>query len=401
MKSYLKAERVAEHVYWVGAVDWNVRSFHGYSTEKGTTYNAYLIIDEKVTLIDTVKAPFFDDMMARIASVIDPAKIDYIVSNHSEMDHSGALLPTIQAVKPEKVFASSMGEKALKAHFGNDLKIDVAKTGDVLDLGVGKLSFIETRMLHWPDSMISYYNTDKILFTQDAFGMHFAGSGRFDNQYWPGELKHQAEKYFNNILLLQAPKIIELLDELPKLKLDIRIFAPDHGPIWREDLSFILGIYRRCAEQRPHRKAMVVYDTMWNSTGKMAQSIADGLAASGVNCEVLCLSHCDRSDVMMHMTDCGVVVVGAPTINNNAFPSVIDLLSYMRGLRPKNKIVQAFGSFGWSGEGVKQINEEFAKMGLEIFSDPVSCKYVPDEAKLKECYDLGMKLGKRLLEVAE
>ena len=163
MKSYLKAERVAEHVYWVGAVDWNVRSFHGYSTEKGTTYNAYLIIDEKVTLIDTVKAPFFDDMMARIASVIDPAKIDYIVLNHSEMDHSGALLPTIQAVKPEKVFASSMGEKALKAHFGNDLKIDVAKTGDVLDLGVGKLSFIETRMLHWPDSMFSYLEKENVI----------------------------------------------------------------------------------------------------------------------------------------------------------------------------------------------------------------------------------------------
>lgn len=397
----MQAIKVTDKIYWVGAIDWNVRDFHGYSTNKGTTYNAFLILDKKTALIDTVKKEFYPEMLSRIKSVIDPQKIDLIISNHAELDHSGSLKSAIADIKPEHVYASTLGAANLKAHLGQDLPVEIIPNGGSLDLGEDSLTFIESRMLHWPDSMISYYNTDKILFTQDAFGMHFAGSGRFDNQYWPGELKHQAEKYFNNILLLQAPKIIELLDELPKLKLDIRIFAPDHGPIWREDLSFILGIYRRCAEQRPHRKAMVVYDTMWNSTGKMAQSIADGLAASGVNCEVLCLSHCDRSDVMMHITDCGVVVVGAPTINNNAFPSVIDLLSYMRGLRPKNKIVQAFGSFGWSGEGVKQINEEFAKMGLEIFSDPVSCKYVPDEAKLKECYDLGMKLGKRLLEVAE
>ena len=400
MSSSLKAVKVSENVYWVGAIDWYVRSFHGYATNRGTTYNAFLVMDEKITLIDTVKAPFFEEMMERIRSVVDPERIDYIVSNHAEMDHSGSLPMAIAAIKPEKVYASPMGEKALSAHFGS-LDLTVVKTGDTINLGRSNLAFVETKMLHWPDSMVSYLDSDKLLFSQDAFGMHLATMELDASKIDRSLLTVEAKKYFANILLLQAPKVLELLDALPGLKLDIQIVAPDHGPLWYgpEESSCILKLYRTMAEQKGRKKALVGFDTRWHSTEKMAVAIADGIHAAGVEeVEVLSLSVSDRSEVMLKLLDCGLVVVGSPTLNNNLFPSVADALVYMKGLRPQNLIGGAFGSFGWSGEGAKQVQAQLQEMGVALPFSPLAVKYVPTQEMLVKSFEFGEALGRELLK---
>ncbi len=398
MSDFLKAVKITENVYWVGAIDWNIRNFHGYATDLGSTYNAYLVLDEKITLIDTVKASFFSEMMARIASVIDPAKIDYVVSNHSEMDHSGSLPQTIAAVGPEKVFASPQGEKALTAHFG-PLPITVVNTGDGVKLGRGTLHFAETRMLHWPDSMVSYLDSEKILFSQDAFGMHLAGSGRFWTDYDRHTLEVETKKYFANILLLQSAKVLELLDALPSFGFDIATLAPDHGPVWTgEGIGWVLEMYRVIAAQENKRKAVVIYDTMWHSTEAMANSLADGIISGGVACDVLSLSSSDRSYAMTKLLEAGIVAVGSPTINNQMFPTVADFLAYMKGLRPKNLIGAAFGSFGWSGEAAKLVAAELAAAKVELPFEPLRVKYVPTAENLAECFKLGESLAAMLPE---
>lgn len=398
---YLKAVPVTEKVYWVGAVDWNVSDFHGYKTERGSTYNAYLVMDEKITLIDTVKAPFKDHLLARIRSVIDPEKIDYIISNHAEPDHSGCLEQIIAAVKPEKVFASVAGQKALEQHFNLNFPITPVKTGDEVVLGRNRVKFVETKMLHWPDSMISYLDDEKILFSQDAFGMHLAGSSLFADQYEEEVLHWEAEKYFANILLLYAGKVKQLLDALPSFNLDIRMIAPDHGPIWRKDLDKIIGWYNNWSLQPLTRKAIVLFDTMWGSTEKMAYAIGDGLRDVGVKVEIIRISAKDRSYVATEVLDAGALIVGSPTLNNNIFPSLADVLTYLKGLRPQNRIGAVFGSFGWSGESVKQLEEALAAMNVEVVAEAVKQKYVPKEAELEKCYQMGRQVGEELIKRLE
>ncbi len=399
MNEFFKAVQISERVYWVGAIDWNVRNFHGYTTDRGTTYNAFLILDDKVTLIDTVKAPFYDELMARIRSVIDPAKIDYIVSNHAEMDHSGALPMVIDAVKPEKVFASVIGEKNLKAHFGEDLAITPVKTGDTLPLGKETIHFVETKMLHWPDSMISYLEESKILFSQDAFGMHLAGSHLFADEYRCFVTEHEAKKYFANILLHLSDRILGLLDTLPTLKLDIKMIAPDHGPLYRtaEDIEWILKIYRDAAEQKMKPRALVIYATMWESTEKLARSLADGLAHGGVGVELSSLAAMERSAMITEVLDSGIVAIGTPTMNNQMYPAMADIITYLKGLKPRNHIGFAFGSYGWSGEGAKQVHAALTEIGFEMPFEVQNVKYVPTVVDLEKTYQTGVELAKQLL----
>lgn len=397
-KLYLKAVPVTEKVYWVGAVDWNVTDFHGYKTERGSTYNAYLVIDEKITLIDTVKAPFKDQLLARIRSVVDPERIDYIISNHAEPDHSGCLEQIIQEVKPEKVFASVTGKKTLEQHFELGFELTPVKTGDEISLGANRIKFVETKMLHWPDSMISYLTGEKILFSQDAFGMHLAGSSLFADQYEEDVLYWEAEKYYANILLPYSGKVKQLLDAMPSFNLDIQLISPDHGPIWRRDLNKIIGWYSRWAEQPLTRKAIVIYDTMWNSTEKMAYAIGDGLRDVGVNVEIIRIGAKDRSYVATEVLDAGAIIVGSPTLNNNLFPTMADVLTYLQGLRPHNRIGAAFGSFGWSGEAVAQLENYLNAMNVEIVAESIKQKYVPKEADLEKCYQMGRRVGEALIE---
>ena len=395
MKKNLKAEQVAPHIWAVGAIDWNVRNFHGYQTVRGSTYNAFLVMDEKITLIDTVKAPFADDLLARIASVVDPEKIDYVVSNHSEPDHSGALPRILEAVKPEKLFASVAGAKTLKAYYGIDA--EVVKTGDSVSLGKGKLAFVDTKMLHWPDSMVSYYDLDKALFSQDAFGMHLAGSRLWADEYDGSILEQEARKYFANILNVQAPKVASLIESLPGLGLDIELMLPDHGPLWRGDWSWIVELYRDCALQKYRKRAFVAYSTMWGSTRILADALADGIRERGIEVAVTDLAVSDRSAVMTEVANSGIIAFGAPTMNNQMYPAMADALCYVKGLRPKNKLGFAFGSYGWSGEGAKQIAAELEAMGVEQSVAPIQAKYMPTEAELDAVRQAGVTLADALL----
>jgi flavorubredoxin len=396
MNNPFKAVQLTDDVWWVGAIDWNIRDFHGYMTKRGSTYNAYLIMAEKITLIDAVKAPFRNEMMDRIASVVDPARIDYIVSLHSELDHSGCLAEVIAAVNPDKIFASVVGAKSLKEILTIDREITALKDGETLSLGNRTLTFMETRMLHWPDSMFAYLNEEQVLFSQDAFGMHYASLERFDDEIDPAILDFEAATYYANILLVYSPLVLKLLEKVKASGLAFRLIAPDHGPVWRKDIGGIIERYGRWAAQKPTGKAVVVYGTMWQSTEKMARAISEGLAKGGLHVKLMSMSEVHRSDVMYEILGAGALAVGSATLNNQMLPMMADVMTYMKGLKPKNLIGAAFGSYGWSGEAVKQIEEILTEMKVESAGEGIRVKNAPDGEILTRCYELGMTMAEKV-----
>ncbi len=392
----MKPKEIAKGIYEVGAADWNIRDFHGYSTDQGTTYNAFLIVDEKIALIDTVKKEFTDQLLANIADIVDPKKIDYVISNHTEMDHSGGLPRVMHIIGRDKpIYCSKMGQKNLSRHFRQGLNLHAVEDGEELSLGKRTLKFLETRMIHWPDSMFTYLQEDRILFSSDAFGQHYAGPERFDDQIGDAVMPH-AKKYFANILLLYAPLIKGLLDKVANMGIQIDMICPDHGIIWRKDPAKIIEAYIRWCLQEPANKALVVYDTMWHSTEMMAEAIVAGLEAEGVSARPMHLRRCHRSDVVTEAMDARAVIVGSPTLNNGLFPTVSDFLTYYKGLRPKNKLAAAFGSFGWSGEAAKLVADELAGMGLELVDQPLKIQYIPDREGLETCFEFGRSIARAM-----
>jgi len=396
MKDTFKAVGLSDRVWWVGAIDWPVRDFHGYRTSRGTTYNAYLILADKITLVDTVKSPFVDEMMARIASVVEPARIDYIVSNHSEPDHSGSLPQTISAVSPEKTFASVQGARALNEHFGIGEAITAVEDGQTLSLGNMTLIFAETRMCHWPDSMVTYLAEDAMLFSQDAFGMHLASYERFADELDARILAAEAAKYYANILMPLSKFVAQALDKVAATGWKLKTIAPDHGPIWRTNPAGIIGDYARWAGQERTNKAVVIYDTMWRSTDWMARAVGEGLAAGGTQTRLMPLGATHRSDIATEMLDAGALLVGTPTINNDIFPTVADCLTYLRGLRPQGLIGAAFGSYGWGSQAIKKVTDLLDQMNVELVAEAVRSRYVPDPQILHQCYQLGLDVAERL-----
>ena len=397
----MNALEIKKDIYWVGAVDYASHDFHGYSlSPRGTTYNAYVVRDEKNVLFDTVKKPFVETMLSRLSSLMQPQEIDYIVVNHVELDHSGALPELIAACRPEAVYCSPMGLKAIEGHFNGyeNWPLKVVKTGDCINIGKRKIHFVETRMLHWPDSMVSYIPEDKLLVCNDAFGQNIAGSERFTDELDRVVIEQAMVEYYHNIVLPYSSQVLKVLDLLAELKLDIDMLAPDHGLIFRgsEDVRYALDAYRRFAEQKPKKRAVVVYDTMWHSTEKMAYAIAEGLNSVGVPVRIMDLKTNHHSAVMAEVASCGLVVVGSPTHNNGILPFVGGFLTYMKGLRPQNRLGGAFGSFGWSGESVKVIGDWLQSMGFELPVDPVKHKYVPGKGALEECVAMGKALGEAL-----
>jgi flavorubredoxin len=399
MKGPFEAVRVTDRVYWVGAIDWHIREFHGYATHRGTTYNAFLVVGDEVTLIDTVKHGFYEEMMSRVASVVDPTTITTIVSNHAEMDHTGSLPRAIAQMRPRRVLASKKGAEALGAHF-NDLgaPVEVVAPDSTLDLGGVRARFVETRMLHWPDSMFTLLEDDGVLFSQDAFGMHLAATARFADEIPADVLEREAAKYYANILLPFSSHVTKLLGRVTEMGLAPKIIAPDHGPIFRDDLSWPLERYGRWARQEPTKKAVVVFDTMWRSTATMARAIEEGLRLGGADpVAVMALSSSHRSDVATEVLDAGALIVGSPTLNNQLYPSVADVLTYLAGLKPKNLVGAAFGSYGWSGEAVARVEEHLDKMKVERVAESVKVVYVPGAGTLEKCRDLGLAVAKRLV----
>lgn len=392
----MKPFEVAKGIYWVGAMDWNIRDFHGYSTKQGTTYNSFLIMDEKITLVDAVKKEFADELIERISQVVDPKKIDYVISNHTEMDHSGGLARVMHRIGEDKpVYCSKAGHKNLTKHFQQKWNYKPVEDGGQLNLGKRNLVFMETRMVHWPDSMFTYAKEDKILFSSDGFGQHYAGLERFDDEIGEAIMPH-AKKYFANILLLYAPLILKLVQKVQSMGLPIDMILPDHGIMWRKDPMKIVKAYVEWSEQKPRRKALVIYDTMWHSTQTMAEAIVEELGQQGVDAKPMHLRTSHRSDIMTEVLDAGAILVGSPTLNNNLFPTVSDILTYLKGLKPQNKVGAAFGSYGWSGEAVKLITKEMEEMKFKVVDPGVKVQFVPDQEALEACRELARKVAKEL-----
>jgi len=378
----LKALEIKKGIYWVGAVDWDLRNFHGYSTQLGSTYNAYLIIDKKITLVDTVKHYMFSEMLERIKSVIDPSKIDYIISNHTEMDHSGSILEVADIAKNAIIVCSPNGEKGLKKHFKKDMKFKVVNTGDSINIGTRNLNFVLTQMVHWPDSMATYIPEEKLLLPNDAFGQHIASCERFDDEYEWGRVRIEAAKYYANIVLPFGAQVNKALEAVSGL--DINMIAPSHGLVWRSHIKDILGFYKKWANNVCEKKAVVVYDTMWHSTEKMVYAIKDVFEENGMPCEIRNLQTNHISDVMASVLEAKYICVGSPTLNNGMLPTVSAFLTYMKGLAPKNRIGVAFGSYGWGGQSIGDIENIMEQAKFELPVKGLKIQWVPDDKELVE-----------------
>jgi len=376
----LKAIKIRENIYWVGGIDWNLRNFHGYLTQRGSTYNAYLIIDEKITLIDTVKSYLYDEMIERISSVIDPKKIDYVISNHAEMDHSGAMPELMKLIPNAEIISTPNGEKILNDHYKGNWKCRTVKSGDTLSTGKYEFAFYPAPMVHWPDNMLTYMKNENILFSNDAFGEHLATSERFDDEYNLNTIIEEARKYYANIVLPYSVQVQKALSDLGSLKIDI--IAPSHGIIWRKNVQLILNEYVKWSAGDVSKKALIIYDTMWNSTAMIAETIGSVFLEKGYNIKMFNLQFNHMSDIMTELLEAEYICVGSSTLNNNMLPSVAGFLTYMKGLAPKQRKGLAFGSFGWGGQGVKQVHEALQSCNYQML-DLISIKYRPDEATLK------------------
>ncbi len=381
-------------IYWVGGIDWDLRYFHGYLTPRGTTYNAYLIVDEKIVLVDTVKHYLFDEMLSRIKKVVDPAKIDYLVVNHVEMDHSGSVPKIMDLAPGAKIVTSPQGKKGLERHYKRNWDFMVVNSGDELNIGSRTLKFVHTPMVHWPDSMVTYIPEEKLLLPNDAFGQHIASIERFDDELGWDVVHEEAAKYYANIVLPYGDQVNKALDVVSQLPIDV--IAPSHGVIWRSFLPRILQVYRRWANHETGKKALIVYDTMWGSTKKIALALQDGLEDAGIPVTVRFLQTNHISEIMPDVLVSKAILIGTPTLNNGMLPSVSAFLTYLKGLRPKNRIGFAFGSYGWGGQGAKEVKAFMQSMGWEVPLDVVNLQYIPGEDELEAVREMGRKLGEVL-----
>ena len=393
--------KVLEKIFWVGAIDWNIRNFHGftYSTHRGTTYNAYLIIDEKTALIDSVYGSFTEEMIKRITEVFDPSKIDYIVVNHIETDHSGAISKILELAPQAKLVGTARCKDGLQKHYFGNWDFQVVKSGDKISLGERSMEFIEAPMLHWPDSMFTYIEKDGLLLPNDAFGQHLATSKRFDDEVDEKILMEEAAKYYAVILWPLSQLIMKKIEEVQKSGLKINMIAPSHGIIWRSNPAKIIEAYLNWAKGEAKRKILVVYDTMWGSTEKMAKAMIEGINSEGVEVMLFRLPHSDQSDIIKELLDAKGILIGSSTINNSILPTLASFLVELQSLRPKNKIATAFGSFGWGGGAVKTIEKGLENAGIGITDPPLTVKWVPDAEELRKCFKFGKEFAKKVVDV--
>ncbi len=376
----MEAMKIGEGIYWVGAIDWNLRNFHGYETEKGSTYNAYLIIDEKITLIDTVKEGFENEMLSRIRSVIDPAKIDIIISNHAEPDHSGAIPFMKNIAKNAQIYAAfGAGVKDLTAYYG-DLGYIGVKAGETLSIGKRTFTFVPTPMVHWPDNMVSFMAPENILFSNDAFGQHYASDERLDTECDLPEAYIQARKYYANIVQPYGMQTGKALNALAGL--EISAICPSHGIIWTKHIPEIMALYKSWVANEFDDTAIVVYDTMWHSTEAMAHAIESAFLACGMKPRLYNLHYCHNSDIIADAMTAKYIAVGSPTLNNNMMPSVASFLTYFKGLTGNKKKFIAFGSYGWGGQSPDQVYEMLATSKCEALLPAIKIAYKPSKEQL-------------------
>ncbi len=403
MEGNVKPVEIKPDIYLVGAIDWAVRDFHGYVTPNGTTYNNYLIMDEQITLVDTVKHDFVRHTVKNITGLTDPSNIRNVIINHIEPDHASSLDRIMSLAPGATIHITARGRKGLDRHFDTSKwNFRIVKTGDTLNTGRHTLVFLETPMLHWPDSMMTYVREAKLLFSQDAFGQHLATSARFDDEFTAGaslcELEDSIIDYYANILMPFGHLIKSKIEEVQKLGLEIDMIAPDHGIIWRKAPGGIIQKYLDMANGRANLGVSIIYDTMWNSTERMTVPIMQGIRDEGIDCRVIKLRSTPMSGAIKEFWKSRGCLIGSPTLNNMLFPSVAEFLAHLRGLRPANRIMGAFGSYGWGGGAVKEAYEEFARMKLETVEPGVQVIYRPSMEDEAECYEFGRKFAARVRE---
>ncbi|MCM8783345.1 MAG: flavodoxin domain-containing protein [Candidatus Omnitrophica bacterium] len=394
----MKTIELKKDIYWVGVIDWNIRNFHGhtYTTKRGTTYNAYLILDEKIALVDTVMGIFAPEMIEKIKEITPLEKIDYIIANHVETDHSGALPGILKFCPKAKVLGTLKCKEGLWRNFYIDMDFQVVKTGDVLNLGKRSLRFIEAPMIHWPDSMFTYCPEEELLLPNDAFGQHYATSERFDDEVEQSELMEEAKKYYANILWPLSQVILKKIKEVQKSNISIKMIAPSHGIIWRKDPLKIINAYLSWAKNDTQRKIVIVYETMWGATENMAREIAEGIISEGVSVKLFDSTQVDRTDVVSEMLDAKGFIFGSSTHDNDMLPTLAGFLTFLRGLKPKNRIASVFGSYGWAGGAVKEIENLLKETGIGLVQPSLEIKYLPNQEELKKCFEFGKNFTKSL-----
>lgn len=385
--------RIKNNLRWVGKIDWELRKFHGdeYSTHRGSTYNSYLIQEEKIALIDTVWAPFSKEYVENLGKEIELTKIDYIIANHAEIDHSGSLPELMRHIPDTPVYCTKNGVRSLKGHYHQDWNFKVVKTGDRLSLGQKELIFVEAPMLHWPDSMFCYLTQDNVLFSNDAFGQHYASEYMFNDLVDQSELLHECIKYYANILTPFSPLVIKKIKEVLSFNLPLDIICTSHGIIWRNKPEQIVERYLKWADNYQENQITIIYDTMWNGTRVMAEKIANGIrdADKEVNVKLFNLAKTDKNDVITEIFKSKAILVGSPTINRGILVSVAGILEEIKGLQFKNKKAGAFGCYGWSGESIKIISENLKAAGFELVDGGIKAMWNPDMENVNKCAEYG------------
>ena len=383
-------------IWSVGVVDWGLKHFHGFelSTHRGSSYNSYLIVDEKIALVDTVWGRFSSEFIENVREVVDPSKIDYVIAQHAESDHSGSLPALLQLCPNAKLVVSPRGQSSIFGHYHQPWNFQVVKTGDKISLGGCELVFVEAPMLHWPDSMFTYVSGKSTLLSNDAFGQHYAACLRFNDQVDQKELYEEAVKYYANILTPFSDLVLKKIDEVLALDLPVDMICPSHGVVWRKDPLQIVKAYQEWARQIPHDRAVVIFDTMWEGTRHMAEAIGDGLALEGVPYVLCHMGNSDRNDVVTKIFEARAVIVGSPTVNRGVLPTITPIMEELRGLRFKNKIGAAFASVGWSGESLGIIEKRLEESGIPLAAKGVKALWAPTPDDLQKCVSLGREVGK-------
>jgi len=391
--------KIKNNVYWVGKIDWELRKFHGneYSTNRGSTYNSYLIREEKNVLIDTVWMPFSKEFVKNLSKEIDLEKIDYVIANHAEIDHSGSLPELMERIPNTPIYCTANGVKSLKGHYHKDWNFKVVKTGDTLDLGNGKqLIFVEMRMLHWPDSMACYLTGDNILFSNDAFGQHYASEYMYNDLVDQDELFTECIKYYANILTPFSALVDKKIKEVLALNIPIDIIATSHGVIWRDNPTQIVEKYLAWANDYQENQITILYDTMWDGTKRMAEAITKGIREidKKVNVKLYHIAKTDKNDIITEIFKSRLILVGSPTIGGGILSGVAEILEMIKGMRFKNKKAASFGCYGWSGESIKVIKEHLEKSGFSVINDGIRALWNPDDESLEKCVEFGREIAK-------
>jgi flavorubredoxin len=394
------AVKITDAVTWVGKVDWDLTAFHGheYSTHRGTTYNAYLVRGEKTALIDTVYAPYAKEFVRNLEREIDLDQIDFVVANHGEIDHSGALPELMERIPDTPIYCTSRGVRSLTGHFHQNWDFREVQSGDVLSLGDRELHFVAAPMLHWPDSMFCYLPGEEILFSNDAFGQHLATELLFNDLVDQSELYQQCIKYYANILTPFSDKVRAKIQELAGMELPLKMICPSHGVIWRSDPLQIVNLYGEWAQDYQEDRVTILYDTMWEATRQMAEAIGKGVHEASPDTTVVLMNTAtrDKNDIITEVFRSRLVLAGSPTINKGILYSMAGILEMIHGMNFQVKRAAAFGSYGWSGEAVKILTRRLQEAGFDIVHGGLKLMWQPDEESRKLCVEFGRTVAEHL-----